>query len=93
METDVNLDEKDYRAGLAIDMSKLKPILRLRPTLRRSPPIWLKDDCPTPQASPEYITMVASPQQTKQPSEVRGILHERRNMPCGWPKCLRKKHP
>ena len=37
--------------------------------------------------------MVASPQQTKHPSEVRGILPERRKTPHGWPKCLRKTPP
>ena len=34
--------------------------------------------------------MVASPQQTMPPSEVRGIMPERRKMPHGWPKCLEK---
>ena len=92
-EVDEDLDEIDYRARPANDRRKPKSILRCRPTLRRSPPNWLKNDCPTPLTSPEYITMVASPQQTKQPSEVRGIWPERRKMPCGWPKCLRKIPP
>ena len=68
---DKDLDEIDYRARLANDRRKPKPILRCRPTLRRSPPNRLKDDWPMPQTSPEYITMVASLQQTKEPSEVK----------------------
>ena len=88
-ETYEDLDEIDDRARPASD--RRKPILRCRPTPRRSPPNWLKIDCPTPQTSPEYITMVVSLQQTKQPTnEVRGILPERRKTPNGWPKCLRK---
>ena len=62
---DEDIDEIDHRARPANDRRKPKPILRCRPTLRRSPPNWLRDDCPKPQTSPEYITMVASPQQTK----------------------------
>ena len=85
METDEDLDEIDYRARLANNRRKPKPILRCRPTLWRSSPNWLKDDCPTPQTSPEYITM--------HPSEVRGILPERRKTSHGWPKCLRKTPP
>ena len=91
-ETADELDQIDYRARPANDRRLPKP--RCRPTLRRSPPSWLKNDCPTPQTHPKYLTMVASPQQIKQPTyEVRGILPERRTMPCGWPKCLRKTPP
>ena len=68
---DKNIDKIDYRARPADDRRKPKPILRCRPTLRRSPPNWLRDDCPTPQTSQEYITIVASSQQTKPPSKVR----------------------
>ena len=94
MEMDEDLDEIDYRARLTNDRRKPRPILRCRPTLRRSPPNWLKNDCHTPQTSPEYITTVASLQQTKQSTnEVRGILPERRKMPHGWAKCLRKTPP
>ena len=56
------LDDMDYRARLANDRRKPKPILKYRPALRRSSPNWLNNDCPTTQTSPEYITMVASPQ-------------------------------
>ena len=38
MEMDEDLDEIDYRARLANDRRKPKPILRCRPTLRRSTP-------------------------------------------------------
>ena len=85
-----NIDEIDYRARPANDMRMPKPILRCRPSFRRSPPNWLRDDCPTPQTSPEYMSMVASPQQNKPPSEVRGILPKRRKTTQGWPKCLQK---
>ena len=61
-ESDKNLDEIDYRARPAYDRRNPKPLLRCRPTLRISPPNWLRDVCPTPQTSPEYITMVACPQ-------------------------------
>ena len=38
--------------------------------------------------------MVASLQQSKQPTnEVRGILPERRKLPHGWPKCLKRTPP
>ena len=60
MEMDEDLDEIDYRARMANNRRKPKPILRCRPTLRRSPLNWLMDDCPTCQTSREYITMVAS---------------------------------
>ena len=93
-EMDDELDEIDYRARPANDRRLAKPILRHKPTLRRSPPNWLKNACPTPQTSPEYMTTIASPHQTKQPTnEVIGILPKRRKMPCGWPKCLRKTPP
>ena len=92
METDEDIDEVEYRARPANDRRKPKLILRCRHTLRRSPPNWLRDDCPTPQTSPEYITMVASPQETKPPSEVRGILPKRRKMPCGC-QSVCEKHP
>ena len=86
-ETDDELDQIDYMARPANDRRLPKP--RCRPTLRRSHPNWLKNDCPTPQKSPKYITMVASLRQTRQPTnEVRGILPERRKMPHGWLKCL-----
>ena len=57
------------------------PKARQRPTLRRSPPNWLKNNCSIPQTSPKYIMMVASPQQNMQPTnEVRGILPEGRKI-------------
>ena len=37
--------------------------------------------------------MVAIPQQTKSPSDFRGILLERRKTSHGWPKCLCKTPP
>ena len=91
-ETDDGLDQIDYRARPANDRRPPKP--RCRPTLRRSPPNWLKNDCPKPQTSPEYIMVVASPQQAKQlTTVVRGILPKRRKTPHGWPKCLRRTPP
>ena len=90
--TEDKLDQIDYRARPANDRRPPKP--RHRPTFRRSPPNWLKNDCPIPQTSPEYIMMVASPQQTRQPTnEVRGILPKRRKMPHGWPKCAGRTPP
>ena len=51
----------------------------------------IQNNCPTPQTSPDYITMVASLQQAKQPmKELRGILPERRKTPHRWPKCLKR---
>ena len=51
-------------------------------------------NCPRPQTSPDYITMVASPQQAKQPvKEVRRIMPEKKKMPTGWLKCLKRSHP
>ena len=81
MEMDEFLDEIDYRARLASDSRKAKPILRHRPAVRSVPLNCLKHDCPTPQTSPEYIT--------KQQSEMRGFLPERKKTPCGWQKCLK----
>ena len=88
-ETEDELDHIDYRARPANDGSLSKP--RHRPTLRRSPPNWLPNNCPTPQTSSKYITMFVSLQQTKKPTnEVRGILPMKRKMPHGWPNCLRR---
>ena len=58
-------------------------------------PNLLKDkDQPTPQKSPDYVTMVASPQQANQPmKEVRGILPKKRKIPHGWLKCLKRSPP
>ena len=93
-ETDEELDQIDYRARPSNDRRLPKPILWCRPTLIRSLTNWLKDDCLTPQTSPEYLAMVASPQQSRQQrNEVTGILPEGRKMPHGWPKCLRKTPP
>ena len=53
-----------------------------------------EDELPPPQTSPDYIMMVASPQQANQPvKEVRGILLEKMKMPCRWPKCLKRSSP
>ena len=91
-ETEDELDQIDNRTRPANDKRLPKP--RHRPTFRQSPPNWLTNDYPTPQTSPEYIMMVASPQQTKQPTNaVRGILAKRRKMPHGWPKCLGRTPP
>ena len=65
MEMNKDLDEIDYRARLANDRRKPKPILGYRPTLRRSPQIGSKMTAPHLRLVQEYITMVASLQQTK----------------------------
>ena len=49
--TEDELDQIDYRARPANDWRPPKP--RCRQTFRRSPPNWLKNNCPTPQTSPE----------------------------------------
>ena len=47
-----------------------------------------------PQTSPDYIKMTAAPQQVKESlKEVRGILPEKKKMPCGWPTCLKRTPP
>ena len=51
--------------------------------------------CPTPQSSPTYISMnaaVATPVKPYQ-AEIWGILPDKKRIPCGWPKCLRKQPP
>ena len=50
----------------------------------------IQNSCPTPQTSPDYIMMVASPQQAQQTvKEIKGILPEKKKMPCRWQKCLK----
>ena len=84
-ETEDKLDQMDYKARPSNDRKPPKPTQRWGPTL------MIQNNCPTPQTSPDYITVVASPQQAKQPmKEVRRILPKRRKMPCGWPKCLKR---
>ena len=54
----------------------------------------IQNNCPTPQTSPDYITMTAAPEQAKQPlKEVRGILPKKKKMPYGWPTCLKRITP
>ena len=54
----------------------------------------IQNNCPTLQTSPDYIMMIASLQQAKQPvKEVRGILPDKRKMSCGWPKVFEEITP
>ena len=48
--------------------------------------------CPTPQTSPNYITMDVA---TAKPHymEIQGILPEKRRTPHGWPACLKRQAP
>ena len=49
---------------------------------------------PSPQTCPDYITMTAAAESTKQPPQkVRGILPEKKKMPHGWPACLKRLPP
>ena len=83
--TDEELDQVYYRARPANDRRLHKPTRRWGPTL------MIPNNCPTPQTSPDYITMVASLQQEKQPvKEVRGISRKKKKTPHIWPKCLKR---
>ena len=49
---------------------------------------------PTPQTSPNYITMnVATVPAKPHHMEIWGILLDKRRTPCGWPTCLKKQPP
>ena len=50
--------------------------------------------CPTPQTSPNYITMnVATAPAKPHCMEIQGILPDNRRTPHGWPTCLKKQPP
>ena len=51
--------------------------------------------CPTPQNSPIYLPMNATAAAPAKPhrTEIRGILPDKRKVPCGWPACLRRQPP
>ena len=51
--------------------------------------------CPTPQNSPMYISMNAVAVTPAKPyqAEILGILLDKKRIPCGWLKCLRKQPP
>ena len=51
--------------------------------------------CPTPQNSPTYLPMNAAAATPAKPhrTEIRGILPDKKRIPCGWPACLRKQPP
>ena len=51
--------------------------------------------CPTPQNSPTYLPMNAVAAAPPKPhrTEIRGILLDKRKVPCGWPACLRRQPP
>ena len=50
--------------------------------------------CPTPQTSPNYITMNMATRPAKPHHvEIWGILPEKRRTPCRWPTYLKKQPP
>ena len=50
--------------------------------------------CPTPQTSPNYITIyVATAPAKPHHMEIEGILIDKRRTPCRWPMCLKKQPP
>ena len=50
--------------------------------------------CPTPQTSPNYITMnMATGPAKPHHVEIWGILPEKRRTPCRWSTCLKKQPP
>ena len=51
--------------------------------------------CPTPQNSPTYLAMNAVAAAPAKPhrTKIRGILLDKRNVPHGWPACLRRQPP
>ena len=50
--------------------------------------------CPTPQTSPNYITMnVATAPAKPHCMDIWGILPNKRRTPHGWPACLKKQPP
>ena len=51
---------------------------------RHGPSLMIQNNYPSPQTSPDYLTMIAALEQMKQPlKEIRGILPEKKKMPCG----------
>ena len=51
--------------------------------------------CPTPQNSPMYLPMNAVAAAPAKPhrTKIRGILLDKRKVPCGEPACLRRQPP
>ena len=54
-----------------------------------------KGHFPTPQNSPAYLPMNAAAEAPAKPhrTEIQGILLDKRNVPHGWPACLRRQPP
>ena len=55
-----------------------------------------QEQCPTPQNSPTHTpkSSVSKPLPAKpHRNEIRGILLDKRRVPCGWPACLRRQPP
>lgn len=87
-ETDDDIDIRDYMERPANDRRLPKP------NKRHGPSLMIQNNCPTPQTSPTYLTMVTATEQMKQPmKEIRGILPEKKKTPHGWPLCLKRTCP
>ena len=93
LELDTNndiIDITDYSERPAND--KRSP----RPKQMDTTQATTQGHCPTPQNSPTYLAMNATaavaPAKTHR-TEIQGILLDKRNVPCGWPACLRRQPP
>ena len=80
VETDDDMDVRDFMERLANDKSPPKPSL------------MIQNNFPSPHTCPDYIAMTA--ELTKLPlKEIRGVLPKKKKMPCRWPTCLKRLPP
>ena len=69
-----------------------------RPQNEKRSPRPNSEHCPTPPNSPTRMpksSVPASPISPTKPhrNEIRGVLPDKRRVPCGWPACLRRQPP
>ena len=86
-ENDNDMDIGDYYMERpANDKRLLKP--------KCGPSHMIQNNFPSTQTYPDYIAITAAAELTKPPiKEIRGILPEKKKMPCGWPACLNRMPP
>ena len=51
------------------------------------------EQCPTPQNSPTHMSKPPVSPTKPHRNEIRGVLPDKRRVPCGWPTCLRRQPP
>ena len=85
-EMDEDIEIVDYMERITNDKRPPKP--------KCGPSLMIQNFCPTLQTSSNYIAMTAAAELVKQClREIRGILPEKKKMPCSWLACLKKMPP